>query len=209
MLKNTVRSIIFAGSLLIAGMATAMSAIHGLFVGFDGGMSKVDVSRSALQSLGFDPHKIAAINDSGAAFGVHVGWMFNRYIGLQLYLNKYNMIKIDAPTLSGVGTTPVYRISPYNALLGFLFSVPIKDNFALYGQVGLGNTWLHTKDDIHNTTKTHFTQEPQGGLGLAYQVDRHIILSTGFNHARIKATLASKHKKFDLNYYNVAFTYIF
>lgn len=191
-------------SACVLGSSTAFAAggtASGFFIGVDGGYSNVNITKSDLNYT-----SAASLKDSGLAFGIHTGYMFDQYIGLQLSVNKYQPVKVSEGAFSD-------EADPYNASLSLLFSYPIYKGFAVYGQAGIGGTLVYHKHKEANANNNDsdggIKVEPQFGGGLEYTIDKHFTVSAGYNWTRMTININNVDHNYNINYYNLGLTYTF
>jgi opacity protein-like surface antigen len=94
-----------------------------------------------------------------------------------------------------------------------LLSYPIYQGFAVYGQAGVGGTFVyhsHTESNANNNNSDGSIKvEPQFGGGLEYTFEKHFTVSAGYNWTRMTIQVNNADHNFNINYYNVGLTYTF
>ena len=95
LMKKLIFGAVIVSAFSVTGSAFAAGGVNlGFFLGVNAGNSKINPNRYYDASTGetADFFSTKSTKNPAFAFGVDAGYMFNKYIGLQFSLNKYQQV---------------------------------------------------------------------------------------------------------------------
>ena len=137
--------------------------------------------------------------NSQAVVGVVAGYKFNPYLAVEAQYTGAGKVtdqvsgsvKVDAPSLSGIGY------------------LPLNDHFSLYGKLGVASTKSKVSgglNDYRDATRTGATY----GIGAEYRFDQAVAMRVGWDHYTADVDLSSGgSKSFGSDVTGIGFIYSF
>jgi OOP family OmpA-OmpF porin len=113
----------------------------------------------------------SSVDEVDFGYKLQVGYMFNRYVGIEGGWVDLGKFRYSATTATGSGSV---SISAQGFNLAVLGAWPVADRFSLIGRLGMINADVKAKGTAVNASDT--SVKPNLGLGAMYQVTPRVAI---------------------------------
>ena len=183
------------GVAALALSTTAMAANTGWYAGGQLGWNKYYNTSASGSSL-----SLKAKSTSGVGYGVHAGYNFMKYFGLQLGFQKYSDLTYKTTTSNATAVTGKY----YDISLMAMGYYNLSNTMDLFG--GVGMAYVKEKESVSGSSKTQNFYRPKLAVGLGYNLDQNWNVNLSYSYIFGKGKLKDVTSSSNLDKYSPAIT---